>query len=49
MRGERGFSLVETMVVIGVIAVLVALAYGVYNSATARAQDRAVMLNLRNG
>lgn len=37
------------MVVIGVIALLTALAYGVYNSTTARAQERAAMINLRNG
>ena len=45
---ERGFSLVELMVVVLIIAVLIAIAIPTLLGARQRANDRAVQSNLRN-
>ena len=47
MRKEKGFTLVELMVVILIIAILVAIAIPVYNTARASAKTRACSANLR--
>lgn len=47
LRNEKGFTLVELMVVVVIIGVLVAIAVPVYNSVTEKAERRAVEANLR--
>jgi type IV pilus assembly protein PilA len=48
VREERGFTLIELMVVVLIIAILIAMAIPTFLSARTRAQDRAVQSNLRN-
>lgn len=45
---ERGFTLVELMVVVLIIAILIAIAIPTFLGARTRAQDRAAQSNLRN-
>ncbi|HEY7659644.1 MAG TPA: prepilin-type N-terminal cleavage/methylation domain-containing protein [Actinomycetota bacterium] len=46
---ERGFTLVEMMVVVLVIGIMVAIALPTFAFARSRAQDRAVQADLRTG
>ncbi len=48
-RDDDGFTLIELMVVVLIIAILIAIAIPTFLGARARAQDRAVQSNLRNG
>lgn len=48
-RHDRGFTLVELMVVVLVIAILIAIAVPTFLGARQRAQDRAAQALLRNG
>ena len=45
---EKGFTLVELMVVVGIIGILVVIAVPVYNNMNAKANRGAVEANLRN-
>jgi type IV pilus assembly protein PilA len=45
---ERGFTLIELMVVVLIIAILIAIAIPTFLGARQRAQDRAAQSNLRN-
>ena len=47
-RDEDGFTLIELMVVVLIIAILLAIAIPTFLGARARAQDRAAQSNLRN-
>src|SRR5213082_2809434 len=47
-REERGFTLIELMVVVLIIAILIAIAIPTFLGARQRAQDRAAQSNLRN-
>jgi prepilin-type N-terminal cleavage/methylation domain-containing protein len=47
LRVRNGFTLTEVLVVLGIIAALVAIAFPVLNSARARAQEAKCMSNLR--
>src|SRR5882672_1244492 len=47
--GEKGFSLIELMVVVLIIAILIAIAIPQFVGARARANDRATQSDLRNG
>mgnify|MGYP001424812028 CR=1 FL=1 len=47
MKGNKGFTLVELMVVVAIIGVLTAIAVPVYNSATEKAKINAIAANLR--
>jgi len=47
-RDEEGFTLIELMVVVLIIAILLAIAIPTFLGARARAQDRAAQSNLRN-
>ncbi len=49
MRDDRGFTLIELMVVVLIIAILIAIAIPTFLGLRARAQDRAAQSNLRNG
>ncbi len=46
-KNEKGFTLVELMVVVVIIGVLVAIAVPIYNNVTARAERGAIEANLR--
>ncbi|MFM8236413.1 MAG: prepilin-type N-terminal cleavage/methylation domain-containing protein, partial [Actinomycetota bacterium] len=46
---ERGFTLIELMVVVLIIAILIAIAIPTFLGARERAQDRAAQSSLRNG
>jgi type IV pilus assembly protein PilA len=48
VRDERGFTLIELMVVVMIIAVLVALALPTFLGTRTRAQDRAAQSDVRN-
>lgn len=48
-RDEKGFTLIELMVVVLIIAILIAIAIPTFLGARKRAQDRAAQSNLRNG
>lgn len=45
---DRGFTLIELMVVVLIIAILIAIAIPTFLGARERAQDRAAQSNLRN-
>jgi len=46
-KGNKGFTLVELMVVVVIIGVLTAIAVPVYNNVTAKAKINAIAANLR--
>jgi type IV pilus assembly protein PilA len=48
VRDERGFTLVELMVVVFIISVLIALALPTFLGTRTRAQDRAAQSDVRN-
>jgi type IV pilus assembly protein PilA len=48
-RREDGFTLIELMVVVLIIAILIAIAIPTFLGARKRAQDRGAQSNLRNG
>jgi type IV pilus assembly protein PilA len=48
-RDDRGFTLIELMVVVLIIAILIAIAIPTFLGMRRRAQDRAAQSNLRNG
>jgi type IV pilus assembly protein PilA len=48
-RGEAGFTLIELMVVVLIIAILIAIAIPTFLGARRRAQDKQAQSNLRNG
>src|SRR5256885_16114226 len=47
-QSEEGFTLIELMVVVLIIAILLAIAIPTFLGARSRAQDRAAQSNLRN-
>lgn len=47
MQNQKGFTLVELMVVVVILGILVAIAVPVYNSVTEKADKSAVKANLR--
>ena len=49
MKEEDGFTLIELMVVVLIIAILIAIALPTFLGLRQRAQDRASQSNLRNG
>src|SRR5438067_8005628 len=46
---DKGFTLIELMVVVLIIAILIAIAIPTFLGARQRAQDRAAQSDLRNG
>ncbi|MFZ4586144.1 MAG: type II secretion system protein, partial [Acidimicrobiia bacterium] len=48
-HAEEGFTLIELMVVVLIIAILIAIAIPTFLGARSRAQDRQAQSNLRNG
>ncbi|NOY57176.1 MAG: prepilin-type N-terminal cleavage/methylation domain-containing protein [Actinobacteria bacterium] len=49
LHSDEGFTLVELMVVVLIIAILMAIAIPTFLGARQKAQDRAAQSNLRNG
>ncbi|HEV3475129.1 MAG TPA: prepilin-type N-terminal cleavage/methylation domain-containing protein [Actinomycetota bacterium] len=49
VREQDGFTLIELMVVVLIIAILIAIAIPTFLGLRARAQDRSAMSDLRNG
>ncbi|HET6771260.1 MAG TPA: prepilin-type N-terminal cleavage/methylation domain-containing protein [Actinomycetota bacterium] len=49
MRDDKGFTLIELMVVVLIIAILIAIAIPTFLGLRKRAQDRAAQSDLRNG
>jgi type IV pilus assembly protein PilA len=49
MQDEKGFTLIELMVVVLIIAILIAIAIPTFLGLRTRAQDRAAQSDLRNG
>jgi type IV pilus assembly protein PilA len=49
MQDDQGFTLIELMVVVLIIAILIAIAIPTFLGLRRRAQDRASQSNLRNG
>lgn len=47
-RNESGFTLIEMMVVVLIVAILIAIAVPTFAGARTRAQDRAAQVSLRN-
>src|SRR5438045_5646015 len=47
-RSEEGFTLIELMVVVLIIAILLAIAIPTFLGSRSKAQDRAAQSNLRN-
>jgi len=47
MQNQKGFTLVELMVVVVILGVLVAIAVPVYNSAATNAKEKACASNIR--
>lgn len=47
MKNQKGFTLVELMVVVVIIGILTAIAVPVYNSVTTKAERSAIEANLR--
>ena len=47
MQNQKGFTLVELMVVVVILGILVAIAVPVYNSVTEKAEASAIQANLR--
>src|SRR5687768_10209154 len=48
MKDDKGFTLIELMVVVLIIAILIAIAIPTFLGLRKRAQDRAAQSNLRN-
>jgi type IV pilus assembly protein PilA len=49
MKDDKGFTLIELMVVVLIIAILIAIAIPTFLGLRERAQNRAAQSNLRNG
>jgi type IV pilus assembly protein PilA len=49
MQDDKGFTLIDLMVVVLIIAILIAIAIPTFLGLRRRAQDRAAQSNLRNG
>lgn len=47
MQNQKGFTLVELMVVVVILGILVAIAVPVYNNVTTRAEKASIEANLR--
>jgi len=49
MRGERGFTLIEMMIVVGIVAILVAIAIPAYQMFVAKSQVAAGLAEVTGG
>ena len=47
--GDGGFTLIELMIVVGIIAIMIAIAIPTFLGSRQKAQDRAAQANLRTG